>query len=70
MLVHPISAKAEMNWRQEFVSDGMQTAGLLRQAIFRGVCAHRDRLLRATGDALITLGTWLRQRPHPHSARS
>ena len=68
-MLDPITARAEMHRRYEFVSDGVQAAGLLRQAIAEGIRAHRDRFLRAVGDMLVALGTWL-QRYHLHSVGS
>jgi hypothetical protein len=68
-MLDPITARTEMHRRHEFVSDGAQAAGLLREAIAKGVRAHRDRFLRAVGDTLVALGTWLRQY-HLHSVGS
>ena len=69
-MLDPITARAEMNRRREFVSDGVQVAGLLGQAIAEGVRAYRDRTLRAVGNALVALGTRLRHRHHLHSVSS
>ena len=69
-MLDPITAKAEMDRRHEFVADGTQAAGLLGQAIAESVELYRDRFLRAVSDALVGLGTRVQRWSHLHSASS
>jgi hypothetical protein len=69
-MLDPITARAEMNRRNEFVVGGAQAAGLLGQAIAEGVGLYRDRLLRAVSETLVALGTRVQQWSRLHSASS
>lgn len=70
MAFNSVVAMSEIEWRYEFVLEGVQSARWLRQQATERLCARGDRLAQAAGKALVVAGTWLQQERLLRSARS